>query len=98
MKSVQFTKAESLNECDWFTSCGAIDAMVIFDTPFRGQHELTLLGAEQTTSLLVVMIVRWNYSHSTGALFRAVFLGVLGFSEFRPMPICPACPHRPQNL
>jgi len=32
------------------------DAMVAFNTPLRGQHVLTLLGAEQTTSLLVVMI------------------------------------------
>ena len=32
------------------------DAIVVFKTPFRGQHVLTLIGAEQTTSLLVVMI------------------------------------------
>ena len=30
--------------------------MVMFNTPFRGQQELSLIGAEQTTSLLVVMI------------------------------------------
>ena len=41
---------------DWFTSCRAIDAMVMFNTPFRGQQELSLIGVEQTTSLLVVMI------------------------------------------
>ena len=42
--------------------------MVMFNTPFRGQQELSLLGAEQTTSLLVVMITYeytdlfWNYA------------------------------------
>ena len=30
--------------------------MVIFSAPSRGQQVLTLLGSEQTTSLLVVMI------------------------------------------
>ena len=32
------------------------DEIVSFNTPLRGQHVLTLLGAEQTTSLLVVMV------------------------------------------
>ena len=54
------TKAVSSSEFDWFTSCRAINAMVMFDTPFRGQQELSLLGAEQTTSLLVVMIFERN--------------------------------------
>ena len=54
---MQITTAVSSSEFDWFTSCRAIDAMVMFNTPFRGQQELSLLGAEQTTSLLVVMIV-----------------------------------------
>ena len=31
--------------------------MIIFSTPFRGQQVLTPLGSEQTTSLLVVLIV-----------------------------------------
>ena len=35
--------------------------MVVFNTPFRGQQELSLIGSEQTTSLLVVMIdVNWR--------------------------------------
>ena len=54
---MQITTAVSSSEFDWFTSCRAIDAMVMFNTPFRGQQELSLLGAEQTTSLLVVMIM-----------------------------------------
>ena len=41
---------------DWFTSCGASDAMIFFSTPSRGQQVLTPLGSAQTTSLLVVMI------------------------------------------
>ena len=53
---MRITTAVSSSEFDWFTSCRAIDAMVMFNTPFRGQQELSLLGAEQTTSLLVVMI------------------------------------------
>ena len=53
---MQITTAVSSSEFDWFTSCRAIDAMVMFNTPFRGQQELSLLGAEQTTSSLVVMI------------------------------------------
>ena len=53
---MRITKAVSSSEFDWFTSCRAIDAMVMFNTPFRGQQELSLIGAEQTTSLLVVMI------------------------------------------
>ena len=53
---MQITKAVSSSGFDWFTSCRAIDAMVMFNTPFRGQQELSLIGAEQTTSLLVVMI------------------------------------------
>ena len=53
---MQITIAVSSSEFDWFTSCRAIDAMVMFNTPFRGQQELSLLGAEQTTSSLVVMI------------------------------------------
>ena len=53
---MQITKAVSSSEFDWFTSCRAIDAMVMFNTPFRGQQELSLIGDEQTTSLLVVMI------------------------------------------
>ena len=62
---MQITTAVSSSEFDWFTSCRAIDAMVMFNTPFRGQHELTLLGAEQTTSLLVVMICfRFDYVDS----------------------------------
>ena len=35
MKNVRFAKAESLIECDWFASRGAIDAMVFFNTPLR---------------------------------------------------------------
>ena len=31
--------------------------MIIFSTPFRGQQVLTPLGSEQTTSLLVVLIM-----------------------------------------
>ena len=31
--------------------------MIIFSTPFRGQQALTPLGSEQTTSLLVVLIL-----------------------------------------
>ena len=53
---MRITKAVSSSELDWFTSCRAIDAMVVFNTPFRGQQELSLIGAEQTTSSLVVMI------------------------------------------
>ena len=53
---MQITTAVSSSEFDWFTSCRAIDAMVMFNTPFRGQQELSLIGDEQTTSLLVVMI------------------------------------------
>ena len=53
---MQITKEVSSSEFDWFTSCRAIDAMVMFNTPFRGQQELSLIGDEQTTSLLVVMI------------------------------------------
>ncbi len=30
--------------------------MVIFRALFRGQHEMTLIGSEQTTSSLVVLI------------------------------------------
>ena len=52
---MQITTVVSSSEFDWFTSCRAIDAMVMFNTPFRGQQELSLLGAEQTTSSLVVM-------------------------------------------
>ena len=57
----------SSSEFDWFTSCGAVDAMVMFNTPFRGQQELSLIGAEQTTSLLVVMIEENTYM---SGLFR----------------------------
>ena len=57
---MRITKAVSSSEFDWFTSCRAIDAMVIFNTPFMGQQELSLLGAEQTTSLLVVMIAEYR--------------------------------------
>lgn len=32
--------------------------MVAFKTPLRGQQELTLLGSEKTTSLLVVFILQ----------------------------------------
>ncbi len=39
-----------------FTGGGAIDAMIEFNAPFRGQQVLTPLGSEQTTSSLVVMI------------------------------------------
>ena len=53
---MRIARAVSSSEFDWFTSCRAIDAMVMFNTPFRGQQELSLIGAEQTTSLLVVMI------------------------------------------
>ena len=49
-------EAVSSSEFDWFTSCGTVDVMVMFNTPFRGQQEISLIGAEQTTSLLVVMI------------------------------------------
>ena len=49
-------EAVSSSEFDWFTSCGTVDVMVMFNTPFRGQQELSLIGVEQTTSLLVVMI------------------------------------------
>ena len=42
---------------DWFTSCGASDAMIFFSTPSRGQQVLTPLGSVQTTSKLVVLIV-----------------------------------------
>ena len=59
---MQITTAVSSSEFDWFTSCRAIDAMVMFNTPFRGQQELSLIGAEQTTSLLVVMISLHIYS------------------------------------
>ena len=54
---MRITKAVSSSEFDWFTSCRAIDAMAMFNTPFRGQQELSLIGAEQTTSSLVVMII-----------------------------------------
>ncbi|MBQ4547085.1 MAG: hypothetical protein IJA17_08005, partial [Oscillospiraceae bacterium] len=47
----------AIGECYWFTSSRASDAMVIFSAPSRGQQVLTLLGSEQTTSLLVVMII-----------------------------------------
>ena len=57
---MRITTAVSSSEFDWFTSCRAIDAMVMFNTPFRGQQELSLLGAEQTTSSLVVMIVKYQ--------------------------------------
>ena len=53
---MRIAKAVSSSEFDWFTSCRAIDAMVMFNTPFRGQQELSLIGVEQTTSSLVVMI------------------------------------------
>ena len=42
---------------NWFTSSRANDAMIIFSTPSRGQQVLTPLGSEQTTSLLVVLII-----------------------------------------
>ena len=35
------------------------DAIVAFNTPLGGQHVLTRLGAEQTTSSLAVMIQRY---------------------------------------
>jgi len=54
---LRITKAVSSSEFDWFTSCRANDAMVMFNTPFRGQQELFLIGAEQTTGEQVVMIV-----------------------------------------
>ena len=38
-----------------------IDAMANIQYPFKGQQVLTLIGSEQTTSLLVVMI-----KYSTG--------------------------------
>ena len=33
-----------------------INAMIFFDTPFRGRHVIPLLVVDQTTSLLVVLI------------------------------------------
>ena len=33
-----------------------INAMIFFDAPFRGRHVIPLLGVDQTTSLLVVLI------------------------------------------
>ena len=30
--------------------------MIFFDAPFRGRHVIPLLGVDQTTSLLVVLI------------------------------------------
>ena len=56
-KQEVLTKAVSLSEIDWFTSCWAIDTMVMFNAPFSGQQELSLLGSEQTTSSLMVMII-----------------------------------------
>ena len=61
---MQIATAVSSSEFDWFTSCRAIDAMVMFNTPFRGQQELSLIGDEQTTSLLVVMIVCGALPHT----------------------------------
>ena len=87
MKSVRFTKAESSNKCDWFTSCGAIDAMVIFDTPFRGQHELTLLGSEQTTSLLVVMITYYPLG-GNGSFPYESFARIRPFSPWMTRSLC----------
>ena len=52
------------------------DAIVVFKTPFRGQHVLTLIGAEQTTSLLVVMIM-----HPTGVNGR------LSYKDHRTLPL-----------
>ena len=34
-----------------------INAMIFFDAPFRGRHVIPLLGVDQTTSLLVVLII-----------------------------------------
>ena len=63
---MRITKAVSSSEFDWFTSCRAIDAMVIFNTPFWGQQELSIIGAEQTTSSLVVMILETTGSAGGG--------------------------------
>ncbi len=49
------------------------DAIVAFKTPFRGQQVLTLIGAEQTTGSLEVMIVfAVKYHHCTIDLFRKI--------------------------
>ena len=64
---LKITNAVTVCEFDWFTSCRAIDAMVFFSTPFGGRQELTLIGAEQTTSSLVVMICIKNTTGSAGA-------------------------------
>ena len=43
--------------------------MVMFNPPFRGQHKLSLIGAEQTTSLLVVMITLRYWARIRGIVF-----------------------------
>ena len=39
---------------NWFASSKASDAAIAFQYPSRGQQNLTSLGPEQTTGLLVV--------------------------------------------
>lgn len=65
-----------------FTGYGANDAMINFSTPLRGQQVLTPLGSEQTTSLLVVLIVyrkftkpRADFLISRGVLKRELKTG-----------------------
>jgi len=50
--------------------------MVMFNTPFRGQQELSLIGAEETTGLLVVM-VSLSYIHKG---IEELIIQCLGFS------------------
>ena len=56
---LKFSDHLKWSDADHFNGCGANNAMINFSIPpLGGEQVLPLLGAEQTTSSLVVMILR----------------------------------------